>query len=240
MPRINPRLSKPITDIQFPEDLIAVHTAFRDQVYNPDSVLYPGCGNEASASKVYKRVTFVDIEDGNTGCVSALLKSGLRAFKQDIRDHEPAEEHDMLFLLNPAIRTAWAAKHIRSGAYILANDWHANATEMSEDKNKYALWGTINTAERDRRKGDNRVIVSQDLTGLFVPVKDASEFARLRPRDFEFAKGLIESWSKSGILKVAPDKSFEEKWARYREVVTGSSLRMPARRVADYYIFVKT
>ena len=50
------------SQIYFADDLIAIYTAFRDQVFNPQSVLYPSCGFDASPAKVFKNTMFVDIE----------------------------------------------------------------------------------------------------------------------------------------------------------------------------------
>jgi hypothetical protein len=57
----------------------------------PNSVLYPSCGFDASPAKVFSNVTFVDIED-----------------------YTPTQKHDLLILLNPAISSFRATKHLDS------------------------------------------------------------------------------------------------------------------------------
>jgi hypothetical protein len=141
-----------------------------------------------------------------------------------------------LILLNPAIPTEWASRHLKPGGYILANDYHGNASEMYEQPNQFTLWGSIDFVEKDRRKNDNRVVVSRNLEDLFQPMKDAAEFERLKPTEFKFTRDLVLSYVDQGVLRADPNDSFEKKWAAYREVMREG---MPDRRVADRYIFVK-
>lgn len=222
--------------IYYADDLIALYTAFRDRVYNPQSVLYPSCGFDASPARVFDNVTFVDVEQGNEGCIRGLQEAGLQALKQDIRDYQPKRLHDLLILLNPSIPSEWATRHLRQGGYIIANDYHSNATQINENPEQFTLWGTMDFAEKDRRKGDFRVIVSRDLDDLFQPVNDADEFKRLRPEDFDFTKTMVLSFVDQGIVIADKDAPFEEKWAAYRDSMREG---MPYKRVAERYIFVK-
>jgi hypothetical protein len=230
--------NKPVEEprIYYGDDLISMYTAFKEQVYNPKSALYPSCGLDASPAKVFDNVTFVDIEDGNNGCIKALRETGLEAYKQDIRDYKPREEHDLLILLNPATPTEWAARHLKSGGYIIANDWHHSATELQSQPELYTLDSTINFLEKDRRKKDYRVTISRNLEGLFEPVKDAEEFKRLRPSDYKFLSSIVNSFAQDGIIPIYPNASFDEKWAAYRE---STKEGMPFKRVAERYIFIK-
>ncbi len=221
--------------IEFVDDLIAIYTAFRDQVYNPQSVLYPSCGFDASPAKVFANVTFVDIEDGNEGCVRALQEAGLHALKQDIRTYTPKDLHDLLILLNPATPTEWASRHLKSGGYVLANDYHENASEMYRQPEQFTLWGVIDFAEQDRRKKDARVVVSRNLEDLFQPVANEEELKRFRPEYYELVKGVSYSLTMN-MPNFSADRPFEKVWADYREMMKEG---MPSKRVADRYIFVK-
>jgi len=224
------------SSIYLADDLIALYTAFRNQVYSPRSVLYPSCGYDASPSVVFSNVTFVDVEAGNEGCVAKLRDAGLVAFKQDIRQYDPSEEHDLLILLNPAIPTLWASSHLKQGGYVLSNDYHGNASEMYSMQDAFSLLCTMNFAERDRRKSNNLVVVSRDLEGLFEPVKGAEEFEHFRPSDFKFEKMMVDSFVNQRMVNVDLGASFEEKWRAYREMMGEG---MPFRKVADRYVFVK-
>lgn len=193
-------------------------------------------GFDGSPAKVFDNVTFVDIENGNEGCVRKLQEAGLNAIKQDIKTYTPKNLHDLLILLNPAIPTEWASRHLKSGGYVLANNYHGNASEMYRQPDQFTLWGTIDFAEQNRRKGDNSVVVSRNIEDLFHPVKDSTEFQRLRPEDFEFTRDMVLSFVQQGIVKANPNADFEQKWAAYRETMQEG---MPYKRVADRYIFVK-
>jgi hypothetical protein len=220
----------------FAEDLIAIYTAFRDRVHSPRSVLYPSSGFDGSLARVFQNVTFVDLEKGNEGCVDALVAEGLHAIKGDIRLYRPREPHDLLILLNPAIPSEWATEHLAPGGYIIANDYHNNATQLHDTPNKFTLWGAMDWVEKDRRKKDYRVRISRDLEGLFDPVKDAEEFQRLRPETFEFMKDMVESFARQGLIQVPANAPFETQWAQYRKEMKEG---MPYKRVAERYIFQK-
>lgn len=231
----NPDLSqKP--KIYFADDLISIYTAFRDQVHNPKSVLYPSCGFDASPARVFPNVTFVDIEHGSEGCVAALKEAGLNAIKTDIREYRTSEAHDLLVLLNPAINPEWATRHLIRGGYVIANDYHNSASRLAQQPDQFLLFGTIDFIEQDRRKNDNRAVISRNIEDLFVPVENIEEFARLRPDDFNFTKEMVESFAERGILKVHPSATLREKWEAHMETM---KLGMPYKRVAERYIFVK-
>jgi len=182
--------------IYFSDDLIAIYTAFCDQVYRPQSVLYPSCAFDASPARVFDNVTFVDIENGSEGCVRKLQEAGLQAIKQDIKTYTPEDLHDLLILLNPTIPTEWASRHLKSGGYVIANNYHGNASEMYHQPDQFNLWGTIDFVEKDRRKGDNRVVVSRNLgvsTCTAVPAHPTVKVvkARIAAKDLVFIFRII-------------------------------------------------
>lgn len=220
---------------EYHDDLIAIYTAFRDKVYPAKSVLHPSCASDASPSKVFDNVTYVDIEDGCEGAMAAFRKHGLKAYKMDIRDYKPEEEHDLLILLNPSIPTEWAAQHLKKGSFILANNYHGNATQMHKEP-EYTLWGVIDFVEPDGRKNDIRVTFSRDLTDLFVPVKNEEELRRLRPHEHRFITECYPDLLRtSGIT---PAETFEEMYFQYSRMMHKPAV-LPVKRVADRYIFVK-
>ena len=224
------------TPVSFSDDLISIYTAFRDQVHNPQSVLYPSCGFDGSPARVFDSVTFVDIEDGNTGCIRKLQEEGLDALRQDIKDYSPRDLHDLLIILNPCIPTEWASRHLKSGGFVLANNYHGNASEMHQQPDQFTLWGVIDFIEKSGRKEDYRVTVSRDTSGLFVPVRDEEELRSLRPGTHEF---MSESYPH--LLRtfgIEPEEKFEEMYVQFQRSM-GESEKLPSQRVADRYIFVK-
>lgn len=223
-----------MANLESDDHSIALYTAFKDIVYNPQSVLYPSCGYDASPAKVFSQVTFVDLEQGNEGCIEALVSAGFNAQKGDIRNYVPTKQHDLLILLNPCIPSEWASRHVIEGGFILANDHHKNATGMFRDNKHYTLWGTIDATE----KGNEGVIVSQDLQGLFEPVRDGEEFKLLRSGGYDFVTLTMDHFIRTGVIKVDINAPFEEKWVMFKRAL-GEDECMPSKRVAERYIFVK-
>ena len=219
---------------QYHDDLIAIYTAFRDQVHNARAVLHPSCANDASPSKVFDAVTYVDID---TAAMELFRKHRLDAHGQDIRDYKPVKEHDLLILLNPQIPTEWASRHIRNGGYILTNNYHGNATDMYKQPDKFEMVGVIDFVESDSRKGDNRVVFSRNLEGLFQPVKDFEELREARPEACDFIRASFDPL----FRMYRGDRRGDTEEERYKIVkeMMGESEELPAKRVADRYIFVK-
>ena len=172
--------------VYFADDLIAIYTAFRDQVYTPQSVLYPGCGFDGSPAKVFENVTFVDAEKGNEGCVLKLQEAGLHALKQDIRYYSPAEQHDLLILLNPAIPIELTTQHLRSGGYVLANNYHLDASWLNARKDRFSLVGMI---DYDPNTNSTRITINEDgKLGRTISIDDIAESRPLEHWQFTTTK----------------------------------------------------
>ncbi len=220
-----------MTTPQYHNDLIALYTVFRDQVYKARSVLHPSCANDASPSKVFDAVTYVDLD---TIAMDMFRQHGLDAQGQDIREYRPTKEHDVLILLNPAIATEWASRHLKKGGYVVTNNYHGNATGMHKRPDAFELIGTLDFVEKDRRKDDMRVVYSQHLEGLFVPVQDFDELKKLRPDAHDFLLHAYGGmWRQMDI-----QGTVEEKYLQTQELM-GNEKVLPAKRVAERYVFVK-
>ena len=179
-------------------------------------------------------MTYVDID---TGAMEMFRQHGLDAHGQDIREYKPAKEHDLLILLNPCIATEWASQHIRKRGYILSNNYHGNASHMYNNPDAFELVGVIDFVESDRRKGDNRAVFSRNLEGLFQPVRNFEELREVRPETYEFIRTTFNSL----IRRYHGDRRGDTEEERYRIIkgMMGESEELPAKRVADRYIFVK-
>lgn len=142
--------------LEYVNDLIALYQVFQVEYHNPRSVLYPSCGFDASPSKVFDNVTYVDIEHGNKGCIETLKKAGLKAIKGDIRDYKPTEEHDLLILQKPVIPPEWATQHLMPGGYVIANDYHQTATKLRERSDEFLQnWDVSFSSKRVSFNGQN-------------------------------------------------------------------------------------
>ncbi len=213
----------------FDENLVGLYRAFRTEVYNPKSVLYPCCATDSSPSQVFDSVTYVDSESQCRGAIEGLVAQGYTAFKQDIREYMPSEEHDLLILLNPAIPSEWATRHVMLGGYIIANDYHGNASEMFSDPTRYELWGTL-------QKKAEGVSISQHLEGLFEPVNDFEELRVCRADHYDFIRKCFPYLLLSS--GITPSENIEEMYLQFRDMMRDSRV-LPAKRVAERYIFVK-
>ena len=73
--------SKKVQKITFSNDLISIYYKFQELIYNPSLVLYPSSEFNASSARVFKNVTFVDIENRNGRGILKLKETGLHALK---------------------------------------------------------------------------------------------------------------------------------------------------------------
>jgi hypothetical protein len=209
--------------------LITLYTKFRDTIYYPKSVLYTSSGYDASPAHVFPNVTFVDAEDGNAGCIDALKQAGLKAVKSDVRKYRPTENHDLLLLQNPVVPASYATPHLSKRGYVLANNYHGTARELAQEREAFEFVAGLDVK-------DDKVTVVRDLSGYFEPVADLEEFRRLRPDDYEFETRTAENFAVQGIINCKPDAPLDEKFQVYREEM---GFKMPSRKVADYYLFIK-
>jgi len=227
---LNRRMNQRVAPgLEYSPHWISACLAFRDQLYNPRSVLYPSCGLDASPSKAFKNITFVDAETGNEGCVDTLRKAGLKAFKQDIREYIPREEHDLLILMNPAIKTEWATRCLMQGSYILSNDYHSNASWMAKKPQDFTLIGSMD--ERADPK------VSLDTSGLFEPVKSLDELRQISPERYEMLRKLVLHQLSFRNRSNSSNLSLENYFA-YCDLLRKDK-ELPFKRKAGLYIFKK-
>jgi hypothetical protein len=200
----------------YDDNCIAAYDAFKEQVYNPKSVLYACCGLDGSPAMSFNNVTFVDDEKMGALCIKKLQEVGLNAIKTDIRDYKTIDLHDLLILYNPQIEdNEWATRHLKIGGYILINDHLNNATRMHREPEKYQVYGTI---EYDK----NNILVSRDLKDLFETIKNQEELEKYNPKIYE------------AISKSRHNKSFEEAFTQHKE-----RIGLPYKREPEWYIFIK-
>ncbi|MFA5992695.1 MAG: hypothetical protein WC796_03245 [Candidatus Pacearchaeota archaeon] len=136
----------------YARDLIGAYELFRERVYSPKRVLYPGCDLDASPVRAFPRAK-VDLVDINALAIGALNRNGVNAIHSDIRQYKPEQLYDLLILLNPGVSSDKTTCFLDSKGYVLANDWHRNASQLVEDKSFKPL-GTI--VFKPKRVGPNK------------------------------------------------------------------------------------
>ena len=206
---------------------VVLYTVFRDNLFNPDFVLYPCCGIDSSPAAVFKNVTFVDIRND---CIEVLQRAGYNAIASDIRIYRSEVLHDLLILLNPTISFEYASGHLRQGGFVIANDYSRTATNMFGHPEQFELIGKLDwTPEYEG-------VFSRDTSGLFVPVERLEELKEFRGSYFDFVKNSIPFLLKTEGIE--PSKNLEEMYLQYQDYMELPRV-LPAKNIAERYIFVK-
>jgi hypothetical protein len=153
-------------------DLVAKYNAF-DEYFGPVTgiVYHPSCANDSSPSEVFagadNRVVYVDLSNDS---VIALQQAGLEAHAADANTFNPGPV-DLLILLNPAIGNENVAAHVKPGSYVLANDYHANASDFYHS-DEYELMGIIH----DRTEGDKAIVDTENPEQYWELAETDEEF----------------------------------------------------------------
>ena len=210
---------------------IMVYLAFKEQIHVPKSVLYPGCWNDKSPSEVFSNVTYVDLDET---VVQLFKKHGLKAHAVNIEQYSPTEEHDLLILQNFKYPNEIIKRHLKAGGYIIS-DQHGGARSIFED-GSFRLVAAIDLVENNETEERKKAVVSTNIEGLFEPVKDGEELRRLRPEVYQsIAKAYPHMLRQRGE---EPGRTFEETYWKFQRMIHGSK-KLPSKRDADKYIFVK-
>ncbi|MEA3430864.1 MAG: hypothetical protein U9R08_06320 [Nanoarchaeota archaeon] len=112
-----------LTGPRFSKNLIDQYQWFNANIYSPKSVFYPCCNIDGSPANVFDNVIFSDIDDK---AMSLMRKNGLVALTQDVELYDG--KHDLVILLNSTGLAHSVGRFLQPGGYILANDWHGDAS----------------------------------------------------------------------------------------------------------------
>ena len=112
-------------------DYVRAYRILND-MFNPQSVFYPACGYDESPLSVFPYVHFLDPdEDALKGLRKKIdkmnYKGKCRITESTIEDWGGGEKYDMLILLNPQLTACYAARHVKDGGIIVANNWLSTA-----------------------------------------------------------------------------------------------------------------
>lgn len=191
------------------------------EIHEPTSVLYPSSAQDATPATVFENTTFVDIDEE---AVKTLQGAGFNAHHTDIRNYQPQEAHDLLILLNPQVPASWATPHLSPGGYVLANDYHATASELNATEG-FELIATIS--------GDGAV--SHDLEGHFKLI-DMDTMAHAQPERYRAMLSQRDMFIEEGILDAKRSDPEQDKWRSFFEATELS----PYERTASLYVFRKS
>ncbi|GEM_PF-6706980 len=127
----------------FDESQIAQYDFFRKTIYEPRRVFYPCSGTDASPIRGFPNSEVV-LMDKDEQSAYVMRSNGIEQFVQgDVLKYKPREPHDLVIVLNPQLPTKKLTKYLPRGGFILANNWHNNASELLEQRRKFEGIGTI-------------------------------------------------------------------------------------------------
>jgi len=203
----------------------SMYETFKKRFGKPKAVLYPSCGTDVSPSKAFSNVTYVDVDQA---CVNALIKDNLEAYCIDIDKFVPDKEFDLLILLNPAISSYKATKHLADNGLVIANNYHSNAKELFDDKDGFSLQAIIR--QRDAS-------LNTDFTGLFEQYESIAELKKNRPEQYDYFYDMFKCVlvDNMGMTFSSP----EELFAIADEMQLGG-LPYKKGRDDDFYVFRKS
>ena len=131
----------------FSEGLVRQYEFFRKNVYEPKRVFYPCCNFDLSPIRGFpnSEVVLVDKEEG----LGEIMKqAGISQFIQgDVLKYVPENPFDLVIALNPCLLSRELTRHLDTGGYVLANNWHNNASQLLEDSGFDGI-GTIDRNEK--------------------------------------------------------------------------------------------
>ena len=138
---------------------------FKD-AFNPkaDVIYYPCSEFDLSVNEVFpdSRVIYADI---NYEVFEALKNKGLDVHHVSALQFNPGSV-DILFLFNPQIDPYIPASFVKSGGYVICNDYHATAQKMATDK-KFEIVGVIGDGEDGKQ-----VLITDSLNDYVTLVED--------------------------------------------------------------------
>ena len=148
----------------FAEDLIEQYTFFRENIHNPKRVFYPCCNLDISPLRGFPDSEVV-LMDNEKGLREIMEQEGVEQFVSgDVLTYNPNSPFDLVIALNPSLTSRDLTKHISNRGYVLANNWHNNASQLLED-NRFEGMGTIDRNDK----------------GIYLARRD---FSKLEPNQF--------------------------------------------------------
>ncbi|MBI2629874.1 hypothetical protein HYW76_02120 [Candidatus Pacearchaeota archaeon] len=143
--------------------LVEQYEFFRNKIYEPKRVFYPCSNLDISPIAGFPNSEVV-LMDRNNEVGEAMRREGVRQFIQaDVLTYTPETPFDLVIILDPELRSKDLVKHLVTGGYAIANNWHNNASQLLKD----SRFKGIGTIDRDER----RIYLAED-------------FSKIEPRQF--------------------------------------------------------
>ncbi|MFT4310006.1 MAG: hypothetical protein ACMXYC_00040 [Candidatus Woesearchaeota archaeon] len=149
-------------------DLVRQYIFFRDTIYNPRRVFYPSCNADISPLESFLDAQ-VTLMDKDPQVAQAMRKHSIREFvEHDVLTYVPPSEFDLVIALNPCINSSDLTKYLRQSGYVLANNYHNNASQLLEDEDFTGIGTLIQERNKIRLQRDfSRLVPMQFETLLY-------------------------------------------------------------------------
>ena len=131
----------------YSQNLIEQYKFFNQGIYSPKRVFYPCSELDASPVQGFPdaEVVIMDKDERTSGVMKRHKVPGY--IQEDVLTYIPKKPFDLVIILNPQQNSKDLTKHLVKGGFVLANNWHDNASELSENPN-YQEIGTIDRDEK--------------------------------------------------------------------------------------------
>ena len=146
------------------KDLTEQYEFFRSEVHNPKRVFYPCCNLDISPVKGFPDSEVI-LMDNEKGLDKIMKREGVGQFIHgNVLTYSPEKKFDLAIILNPHLSSRDLTKYLQIEGYVMANNWHNNASELLVAENFEGI-GTIDRNE----------------SGLYLARGD---FSKLEPHQF--------------------------------------------------------
>jgi|SRR3989344_791718 len=158
------------------KDLTEQYEFFRNEIHNPKRVFYPCCNLDISPVKGFPDSEVI-LMDNEKGLDKIMKREGVGQFIHgDVLTYSPEKEFDLVVVLNPHLSSRDLTKYLQIEGYVMANNWHNNASELLVDENFEGI-GTIDRNEKGLylARGDFSELEPHQFPTYFYVFRKVSE-----------------------------------------------------------------
>lgn len=166
------------------------------------TIVYPGSAADAQCANVFgKNVVHVDPDEAS---IDAMLAAGYQGkactFEEYLASLDPNQQFDLIFSHNAGLVPGEALARIRSGGYVVANNWHGSANDLGDNR-EFTPLGAVTP-------GGTELISSEDAqTGL-----GEVEYALKRGELLTDKDEIDKVRNDSDVIVMTQHKNTEAQW----------------------------
>jgi len=156
---------------EYTDNLIRLYRFFNDKIYTPKRVFYPCCGLDASPLRGFPDSEII-LMDQDERCEKAMKKYNLPFIKGDVKEYNSDKSIDLIIIRDPAVKSENLVKNLIKGGYVISNNYHLNAKELSEMVDKFKVVGTI------KENLNEKINLKKDISDMFKNREDCYVFQK--------------------------------------------------------------